>query len=244
MTRNDKGYDGYILPSGERDYWKLHEDVCFGRAGGRVIWQPRIGCWVTDRMFANGKLPGEYEGLQIPQLYRKLGCSNRIYDFNGCFSEYRDPSDNVTGGGRWLDADTYEHYIETPLGRVNTVMKKSPNSWAMLNVKRWVTCEDDLKVWIYLEETAKWRWNQAHYDNVVNEWGRIGAPCMYLPRVSIQRLYIDLMGVAETIYALEDYPDTVAEYFRALRGSHMRMIEVINSSPIARSDAFLSRAAV
>jgi hypothetical protein len=74
MTRNDKGYSGYILPSGERDYWKLHEDVCFGRADGRVIWQPRIGCWVTDRMFANGKLPGEYEGLQIPQLYRKLGC--------------------------------------------------------------------------------------------------------------------------------------------------------------------------
>lgn len=236
MSRNDAGYKGYILPSGERDYWKLHEDVCFGRAGGRVIWQPRIGCWITDRMFADGKLPGIYEGLTIPQIYQKLDCSNRIYDYNGCFTEYRDPTDNVSGGGRWLNADTFEHYIDTPLGRVSTVVKKSPNSWAMLTAKRWVTCEDDLKVWIYLEKTAKWRWNQPHYDAVKAEWGRQGAPSMYLPRVSIQRLYIDLMGVAETIYALQDYPDTVEEYLKALRGSHMRMIEVINGSPLQLID--------
>ena len=33
------------------DFAKLHEDVCFGRAGGKVIWQPRIDCWISDRMF-------------------------------------------------------------------------------------------------------------------------------------------------------------------------------------------------
>ncbi len=232
MKRNDDGYKGYILPDGERDWWKLHEDVCFGRAGGRVIWQPRILCWLTDRMFADGKLPGEYEGLTQPQIYRKLGCSNRVYDYNGCYNEYRDPSDNVSGGGHWLDSDTYEHYIDTPLGRVNMVLRKSPNSWAMRTIKRWITCENDLKVWIYLEETAKWRWNGAHFDATKAEWGRLGAPCIFMPRVSIQRLYIDLMGVEETIYALQDYPDTIEEYFKALRGSHMRMIEVINNSPI------------
>ena len=33
-----------------KDYYKLHEDVCFKRAGGKIIWQPRIICWINDKM--------------------------------------------------------------------------------------------------------------------------------------------------------------------------------------------------
>lgn len=53
-----------------------------------------------------------------------------------------------------------------------------------------------------------------------------------MPRVSMQRLYIDLMGVEEAVYAVYDYPETVEEYFAALRECHFRMIDVINASSI------------
>ena len=45
------------------NFAKLHEDICFRHAGGKVIWQPRIDCWIADRLFANGELPGKYKGM-------------------------------------------------------------------------------------------------------------------------------------------------------------------------------------
>ena len=67
------------------NFAKLHEDVCFGKAGGKVIWQPRIQCWYDDKMFEDGKLPGRYEGMSRVELYKDLGCSARVYEYNGCF---------------------------------------------------------------------------------------------------------------------------------------------------------------
>jgi hypothetical protein len=64
------------------------------------------------------------------------------------------------------------------------------------------------------------------------EVGDLGAPTMYLPRMNIQSLYINDMGVAKAIYATYDWPDAVAAYFRALDDCHERMIDVINASPI------------
>ena len=35
------------------DFADLHRRACFGEAGGRIIWQPRILAWFTDR-YAQG----------------------------------------------------------------------------------------------------------------------------------------------------------------------------------------------
>ena len=50
--------------------------------------------------------------------------------------------------------------------------------------------------------------------------------------MNIQRLYIDLMGVEETVYAIYDYPETVADYCRALHKSQLRMLEAVVESPM------------
>lgn len=212
-----------------RDFRKLHEDVVFKRAGGKVIWQPRIDCWISDRMFANGKLPGIYEGMSKPEIYRELGCSARPYEYNGSYGS------RLTGGieqySEKVDNKTTS-YIKTPKGTLTHVSKSTPSSWASLVTKEWVTCEDDLKIMQYVEEHREWFWNQEHFDRTQREWGNLGAPCIFMPRVSMQNLYIDLMGVEESVYAVMDYPDTVKDYFKALRESHFRMIDVINDSPI------------
>ena len=44
------------------DLAELHTQVVFGRSGGRIIWQPRIGCWYTDKQFTGEPFPPPYTG--------------------------------------------------------------------------------------------------------------------------------------------------------------------------------------
>lgn len=211
------------------DFAKLHEDVCFKRAGGKIIWQPRIICWYDDKMFEHGKLPGKYEGMTRPQIYRDLGCSARIYEYGNCFIPVYDSTVTMRSEQK---GDIYISYIDTPVGTVSQKLQSTPNSWAQSVVKEWVCDEEDLKVFSYIEEHTDWKFSQETFDKIHEEWGDLGAPTMFMPRVSVQRLYIDLMGVEEAVYAIADYPETVEEYFDALRECHFRLIDVINASPV------------
>lgn len=211
------------------NFAQLHEDICFGRAGGKVIWQPRIQCWYDDKMFEDGKLPGRYEGMSRPELYRDLGCSARVYEYNGCFYSI---CDETIKRRTEHDGDYSRYYIDTPVGTVWKEIKRTKNSWAVLTTKEWVTCEEDLKTYTYIERHTDWGYSAEHFEKTKAEWGDLGAPCIFMPRINIQRLYIDLMGVEEAVYALYDYPETVEEYFQALHESQFRLIDVINASPI------------
>ena len=211
------------------NFAKLHEDICFKRAGGKVIWQPRMDCWIGDRLFEKGELPGRYKGMSKSALYRDLGCSARIYEFNDCFIPLYD--DTIRFSDR-VEGNDHIAVFETPVGTVTHIGRRTPSSPAWLVAKEWICSEEDMKVFTYIEAHTDWAFSQETFDRVYAEWGDLGAPCIFMPRVSVQRLYIDLMGVEETVYALMDYPETVEKYFDALRECHFRLIDVINASPI------------
>ena len=213
-----------------KDLTTLNTEVLFGRAGRKTIWQPRIQCWYTDRMFADGKLPSPYEGMDIPQLYRHLGCAARPYDFNDCF--YRTYDNTVKEYTRKISDLETEYVKETPAGTITSVLKTTSSSWAKLTKKWWVCTEEDLSVAAYLEDCSTWHWNEQVYQEQCRIWEGLGAPCVFLPRINVQNLYIDLMGVEEAVYAMMDYPDTVDAYFESLRKSHHQLIDVVNASPI------------
>jgi hypothetical protein len=216
--------------SHETDFPDLHRRVCFGRAGGRIIWQPRIGCWFTDKEFAGEPLPAPYTGMTIVEVYNALGVSARLYNFNACFKRVEDP--RVEFVDRQVSGTDTECTVITPAGRQISVERKSPNSPMPLQLKWPVSSEEELKVAIWRTDNRAWRWDQQTFDRVMAEWGHLGAPTMFMPRVNVQDLYINTMGVENAIYALYDYPDTVKAYFRALGLSHDRLIDVINASPI------------
>ena len=212
------------------DLAKLHHDVVFGEAGGRIIWQPRIGCWYDDKVFAGEPLPEPYEGMTIPEVYRSLGCSARLYDFNACVRRMEHPS--VKCIERKLnDADT-ETVIETPVGKQLAVERRVPESRRAMHLKREVTSEDELKVAAWREENTTWEWDQDKFDALQESLGDLGAPTMYIPRMNVQSLYLTKMGTEAGILAIYDWPDTTDAYFKALEESHDRLIDVINSSPI------------
>lgn len=209
---------------------ELHKKVIRGEADGQVIWQPRILCWYDDKMFNNDPLPEPYDGMSLTELYRTLGCSNRIYDYNGCFKKNNDS--RVKASERKLSDMETEYRLETPVGTISTIYRSNDSNSGVFPSKWWVTTEDELKIATWIEEHCTWIWDEEHYQKTREEWGNLGMPTIFMPRVNIMSLYLDTMGVQEAVYALMDYPETVEKHFKALDESHERLIDVINTSKI------------
>ncbi len=210
---------------------KLNHDVVFNRSDGKIIWQPRIQCWYADKIFAGEELPAPYTGMSVPEIYRALGCSHRLYPwYNECFRRIEPAS--IHRVEEKLDETDVKTTIETPVGRQVRIDRKTPNSRRMIHVKWPVTTEEELKVATWIEENTTWEWDQDKFAKAERDVGDLGAPTVYTPRSNVQDLYINAMGVEQATYALVDYPDTVEAYFRALDECHFRLIDLLNSSPV------------
>jgi len=212
------------------DLTQFHLDVVKGRAGGRIIWQPRILCWLDDKLRAGRPLPEKYAGMSLPEIYRSLRCSNRIYDFNACFISHEDPAVRLTV--EQDDDGRIEETAQTPVGTQKAIYQRSANSTYLHHVKWPIADEADMAVATWREARRTWTWDQEKYDELLEMWAGLGAPTIYMPRVTAQMLYIDQMGVEGGVFALSDYPDTCQGYFEALSANQQRLIEMINRSPI------------
>ncbi len=213
-----------------RQFTELHLDVAFGRSGGRIIWQPRILAWLADKAFAGEPLPAPYTGMTAPQLYRALGCSNRIYEFGECFVSHEDERVLVTR--EEISETDHEIIWTTPVGEQRAVYRSSPNTWSEAPVK-WPICdESDMKVAAWREERRTWSFDESRFAELCAEWDGLGAPTMYICRTNIQKLFIEDMGAEGGVYAVTDYPDLCDHYFAALAITQERLIEVINASPV------------
>ncbi len=214
----------------ERDFDELNLQIIQGRAGGRVIWQPRILAWYYERRFLRQPLPGPYEGMSLAQIYRSLGCSNRAYDYTAAFRWTDDPRTHVTQ--RDLSPTEYEVRIETPAGtyggrflRAETTSWHVPLKWPVSN-----EAEMRAAAWRYEHMTVSF--DREAYDRIHHEWKGLGIPCCYFTRSSIQKLFVEDMGTEETIFALLDYPAACERYFEALDVMAERYIDAIIESPI------------
>ena len=209
---------------------ELHHQVAFGESGGKIIWQPRIQCWITDKRFAGEPLPEPYEHLTEPEIFRHLGCSSRIYDYNRCFVSHEDAA--VYRTERQLNETDREITIHTPVGQQVEVLRSTPNSPRSIHIKWQITTKQEMQVATWRAQHTTWSWDQAVFEETHRTWGDIGAPTMYMPRINVQDLFINTMGVEGAIYAIYDWPELVQAYFDALDDCHSLMINVINDSPI------------
>ncbi len=214
----------------KQDLAALHRAVIRNQAGGRIIWQPRIGCWYDDKLFADGRLPKPWTGMSPADIFRELGCSARLYEFNSCFRRLEHPSMQIERQA--LNETDTEHRILTPVGRQTTISRKSPHSQHELIVKWEIESDEELKVATWREENAGWEWDEERYQQLLREVGDLGAPTMFMPRMNVQCLYIEKMGVERAVHMLYTNPQPVERFFEALEENHSRLIDVINTCPI------------
>ncbi|MGC9468529.1 MAG: hypothetical protein ACP5HS_08055 [Anaerolineae bacterium] len=213
-----------------RDFAELHRKVAFGESEGRIIWQPRIGCWVTDKEFAGEPFPPPFTGMDLYEIYRELNCSARLYEYNDCFRRIEHPAVYTTS--EQLNETDTKTVIHTPVGDQVRVLRTTTSNWHIITLRWEVETKEELKVATWREENTDWEWDQATYDKLRAKVGDLGAPTMFMPRMNVQSLYIEKMGSQNGIYAIYDWAGTVEAYFRALEESHDRLIDVINNSPV------------
>ncbi len=211
-----------------RNHIDLNRDIVHGRANGRVLWQPRIQCWYYDRMYRHEPLPAPYTGLDLRGLYEALGCSNRIYDYNEAVRVIEDPS--VRTYEKQIDELRTQCFIETAAGTIDCVVRKNSSNYGTYCEKWWVETQKDLEVQMFIEANRRFEWRQEKYDEIYARWGENGLGSIFFPRVSVQALFHETMGIEGTIYALYDMPDAVEEYLKVRRASHDRFIEMIRTS--------------
>lgn len=208
---------------------ELNRDIINGRAGGRTIWQPRIECWFDDREYRREPLPGRYAGCSRRELYEKLGCSDRLYVFNSCFSRHYD--ETIKRTSERLDPFTTKTTLETPAGSVFNISRGNTSNPGQMPVKWFVENEDDLKVFTYIEEHTYYTYSQERYDELYAGYSHLGLPAVFSPRTGLQNMLIELGGVENTYYLLADSPELVECYFEASSKSSERYFELVRNSP-------------
>ncbi len=211
-----------------KNHLDLNRAIIKGEAGGRVLWQPRIMCWYDDREFRKEPLPAPYTGMDIRQLYEALGCSNRIYDYNRAVMRIEDPS--IRRYSKPVDELRTRHFIETPVGTIDAVVRRNTSNYGEYFEKWWVETKADMEVQMYVEANQDYAFSKEEYDRVFEIWGVNGLGSIYFPRVNVQALFNETMGVINGIYALMDMPDVCKEYFKVKRENHDRYIKMIAQS--------------
>jgi hypothetical protein len=209
---------------------ELHRQVAFGQSNGKIIWQPRIGCWYTDKIFNGSGLPEPYTGMDIFEVYYALGVSARLYEFNSCFKRIEHPKVKITQNK--LNETDKAITIHTPVGTQTAVHRQSVNSPHSITLKWEVESLEELKVATWREENVTWEWDQAQFDYWMHKAGDLGAPTIYMPRMNIQCLYLEKMGIEKGVYALYEWPEQIQLFFMKLEENHDRLINLINKSPI------------
>jgi len=208
----------------------LHKKVAFGKSDGQIIWQPRIGCWYSDKMFDGSGLPEPYREMSFFDVYYALGVSARLYEFNSCFKRLEHPKVHLEYIE--LNETDVETVVHTPVGKQTAIHRKSVNSPHAITLKWEAESLEELKVATWREENATWEWDQSQYEYWLKEAVGLGAPTMFMPRMNIQCLYLEKMGVEKGVYALYDWPEQIETFFKKLEENQSRLIEVINQSPI------------
>jgi hypothetical protein len=195
-----------------------------------IIWQPRILAWFTERDFQKLPYPERYRGKTPAQVFRDLQCSDRLYHFNACVAYVED--ERVRFSVNAIDETTQELVWDTPVGKQVEIRQGSPTTWYFKTLKHSISTEEDMRIAIWRNEHATFRWDEDHYQAMMKEVGDLGLPTVFMPRPTVQDLYINTMGVEAGVLAIYDYTDTVEAYFRSLDDLHDRYMDVLCPSPI------------
>lgn len=192
-----------------------------------VMWQPRIEHWYNMNRAA-GTLPPRYRNMSLLGVFDDLGCSLRPYDhFNSCIRIEDAPE--VTVERRTQD-DLIITVTRTPVGELSLIERVASDSHHP--VKYPVVTPDDMRVVEWVLQNRGVAFDDARYADACARIGDRAAPCIYIPRINIMRLVIDLMGFENGLRALLEMPDETEQLIRVINETDDAVLDVVCASPI------------
>lgn len=193
----------------------------------RILWQPRLEHWYTiNKQY--GTLPERYRDRELLDLYDDLGASVRAYSF---FS----PTIRVDEGTQVKVAavETEREVVttwETPVGALRQVEIKTDLSRLIREFR--VKTVADLQVAEYILRERRVSFDPTAFQSADQQVGARGAPTVWLPRISLQRMFIELMGFETTIYALHDRPREIEHFVGVIEETDDAYYDAVKTSPI------------
>jgi len=192
-----------------------------------VVYQPRIEHWYNVNK-RQGTLPPRYQNMSLLDVYDDLGCSLRTYNFfNPCLK-----FDNTAG----FKAETFQKDgVEitrwtTPVGSVETHRVRT--ALAHRTIKYPVESPQDAGVIEYVLLSREPRFDLELFEKNDHLMGDRAAPMIYLPRVNLQRLFLEYMGFERTIFALQDEPALVKRLISVIDESDEAVLNVVAQCPV------------
>lgn len=214
----------------------------------KIVWQPRIYYWYYGNRLKN-KLPDGYkEKFLLDSFY------NNIQPYHGNVPErYRDRSmiqvyDDLNASPRYpqetlginlfkvknrkveiKSIDKREERVilhKTPAGNLKEVTRHG------YHTEYPVKTLSDIRIMEYILEDTELEFDLNAFEVAEREFGERGVVQSFYSRSPLQTLIISYMGFENTIYALNDYPDKVRDFLRAIEKHEDKIYEVVLNSPL------------
>ncbi len=193
-----------------------------------VVYQPRIEHWYNVNK-RNGTLPIGYRDMSLLQVYDDLGCSIRTYGFFNPCLKFTNPATVKTETQRRDGTEITR--ITTPAGAVET--HRVFTALAHRTVKYPVESAQDARVIEYMLRARTVSFDNELFAKNDALVGERAAPMIYIPRINMQRLFLEYMGFENTIYALRDDQDTVQRLVEAINATDESILDVVAGCPVA-----------
>ncbi len=167
----------------------------------QVPWFGDLSYWVYY-LEQSGKMPEKYESNGYFQLHRDLGVGFYLQGWAPLKVAY----ENVE-----IRYETYSDItctnVITPLGTLQQVTKKLPESYTVAIKEHYIKTVDDLKIIRYWFEHTHY---EPDYEAVTKRYSLVGDNGLvlcYLPRSPLMQMVVELAGIENTIFAMLDEPE-------------------------------------
>ena len=194
----------------------------------RLVWQPRLHHWHEVNK-ARGLLPKKYDGWDVLQIYDDLGASPRSYHyFNNTIKTVESDDVNVE-----LKEDTdyvYTKYI-TIKGDLTQIEKKNLWGTNKMRVKYFLKTTDDFKVLEHILRNQYFEFDDDEYRRNDRLLGDRCEPMLNLPHGSIQKFFIEYMGLERGTIALWKDPENVERLLHAFDENDDKRFGLIRKTP-------------
>lgn len=192
-----------------------------------IVYQPRIEHWYGYNK-ARGTLPGRYRDMELIDLYDDLGCSIRPYHyFNECLRIAN--ADDVSYETIPFEGG-YTHITHTPAGSLTT--RYTQSDLASHTLEYPVKSAKDVDVLEYILRTRKVWFDLDLYNERNALIGERAEPMLFLPRVNMQRILIEIVGWEETAYMLADDRPLVERLVRLINETDEPILDAVLGSPL------------
>lgn len=203
---------------------EINRRVFEGRDYPGVFFQPRMEPWFAWHR-EMGKLPSQFEGMSLRELYDHLGLSMRYMHY---YTDVPGPVRREYAGEVEVSREQNEAEatttIRTPHGDlVERFHKTVDKTWRTVEFP--VKSTEDFPALRWVLERTTYRFVAENFERGSEFVGPRGEPQFWLPKSPYQALCQQFMKLQDFIYALTDAPGETDEVMALIDRSYDRLYE-------------------